>query len=163
MSNNLFYYSTNTYLSYYLSKTFYDNTFFVWCSPVFDPRGLEKNHPYSKIPQSSSPNAIYRQLKSDVETFDCHSSKVNENKAGLKRGAMIAWKDQVITDDELSIIQDTIDSAVITDFKPLLYIIPKSLVQPKVELVPVKERANPLSVEYRIRDLKLNEFEILEF
>lgn len=158
----LFYYSTNTYLSYFIAKTFYNGTFYVWCAPIFDPMSLDHLNPLRKIPPSSSPFKIYQDLKQDIVSGDLHSAKIEANKNGLKRAAIIARTNGIIDNDELSKINYIIDNASLTDFKPMLYLIPVSLVISRVEVVPVSERANPLSEEYRIVDLKESEFEIIQ-
>ena len=159
---SLFYYSTNTYLSYFISKNFYNGNFYVWCAPVFDPTSLDHLNPLRRIPSSSSPFKIYQDLKAEIATGDLHSSKIAANRSGLKKGALIAKNDGIIDNDELTKINYIIDNAILTDFKPMLYLIPLSLVASKVEVVPVTERANPLSEEYRIKDLKECEFEIIQ-
>ncbi|MDD3507415.1 MAG: hypothetical protein PHY27_03185 [Parabacteroides sp.] len=158
----LFYYSTNTYLSYFISKTFYNGTFYVWCAPVFDPLSLDHLNPLCRIPPSSSPFKIYQDLKQEVNNRDLHSAKIEANRNGLKKGAINALANGLIDNDELTRINYIIDKADLTDFKPMLYLIPVSLVATRVEVVSVSERANPLSEEYKIVDLKEYEFEIIQ-
>lgn len=157
---DLFLYSTNTYLSHIIAKNYYNGRFYVWCSPVFQPP-LDPLDKYHKIPRSSSPYDIYMDLKRDVESGDLHSAKIEANKLGLKKGALEAAKNQWIDENELARINYTIDNASLTDFKPILYIIPLSLVKEKLEAVPVSEMANPLSTEYRIKELLYHEFEMI--
>ena len=163
MKDNLFYYSTNTYLSHHISKTFYNETFYVWCSPVFDPDKLDALDPRKKIPGSSSPAKIYRDLKSDVEKGDAHSAKIESNKLGLKKGVAEALIKGVIDTEDVARINEMIDVAYIADFCPLLYIIPAHLVRVRIKKISVKEMAHPLGEEYILSDLKSNEFEIIQF
>lgn len=157
---NLFLYSTNTELSYRLSRDFYNGRFFVWCSPVFEPP-QDKLNKYNRIPPSSSPFHIYMDLKKAVESQDLHSDKIKNNKTGLKKGALISFENGVIDEQELVKINYIIDNASIQDFKPILYIIDRKSVEEKLEIVPVHEMANPLSCEYRIAELKESEFETI--
>lgn len=156
----LYLYSTNTLLSYRISKEFYKGRFYVWCAPVFetpkDPMNI-----YSKIPGSSSPFEIYKEYKRDVESNDLHSSKIESNRSGLKRGALAAYNKGWIDDVELNTINQMIDQADITMFKPILYIIQRSKVEKELIVVPVKEKANPLSVEYKIEELTEDKFEAI--
>lgn len=154
----LFLYSTNTELSYRLGKDYYNGTFFVWCSPVFEP-SADRLSPYHKIPRSSSPYDIYKELKADVESGDLHSAKIKENRAGLKKGALEYFKNDIIDEQELTRINYIIENALISDFKPILYIISYDLVKDRLKKVPVDKMANPLSCEYVIEDLKETEFE----
>lgn len=157
---NLFLYSTNTELSYRLAKEFYNGSFYVWCSPVFEP-SKDKLNKYSRIPPSSSPYHIYTELKRAVDSQDLHCDKIRNNKAGLKKGALTSFDKGVIDEQELAKINYIIDNASIQDFKPILYIIDRKIVENKLEIVPVEEMANPLSHEYRIAELKENEFETI--
>ena len=163
MSNaeNLLYYSTNTYLSFWLSKNFYKK-FFVWCSPVFDPSKLSEYHELKKIPPSSSPFYIYNLFHNDVSSGDLHSAKIQENKAGLIRGASLHLENKTISELEYARIMSIIEQALITEFRPLVYVIPKSKVKNRVKMVEVEKTANPLSIEYQIHDLKADEFDVIE-
>ena len=158
----MLYYSTNTYLSHFITKRFYNSKHFVWCSPVFDPTKLDEYDPYKRIPPSSSPCKIYNVFFEDVHGSDLHSSKIEGNKIGLKKGAGIHLGKGTISENEYARILTMIDSASINDFRPLLYLIPKDIVKHKVIEVPVEECANPLSVEYQIENLSSDEFEFIE-
>ncbi|KAA6346150.1 hypothetical protein EZS27_006320 [termite gut metagenome] len=159
--DNLLFYSTNTYIANNIASQFYSGMHYVWCSPVFDPKSLDAMNVWKNIPPSSSPYNIYWQLKQDVESKDMHSPKIEANKVGLKRGALEALKNKMIDDVEYSEIIYMIDTVDIDSFRPLLYLIPKSLVFSKIEEVPIEKRANPLGIEYRIKNLQNTEFEII--
>jgi hypothetical protein len=159
--NSLYLYSTNTKLANLLSKEYYRGIHYVWCSPVFDPSELSPLDPLYKIPPSSSPLDIYKTLKNDVYKKDHHSSKIDANKVGLKKGATFALQKGIIDNFELATITELIDLADFELFNPILYIIPISLVQNKLEEVPTVERANPFGKEYRIPNLKDGEFEVI--
>ena len=161
ITENILYYSTNTYLSYWLGKNFYKQ-FFVWCSPVFDPSKLSEYHELKKIPPSSSPFSIYNIFHNDVSSGDLHSAKIQENKAGLIRGASLHLERKTISEQEYARIMSIIDKALINDFHPLVYVIPKLKVQDKVKVVEVEKTANPLSIEFQIHDLQDDEFDVIE-
>ena len=163
MNGNLIYYSTNTFLSYFISENFYNSMHFVWCSPVFDPNVLDKLDIRRRIPPSSSPHTIFCALKKDIEMLDKHSSKILQNRIGLKQGAITNYGLGIIDEDELSKINYIIDQAEINEFRPLLYLIPEHIVNGRILRVPVDKSANPLSIEYQILDLRKNEFEIIEY
>ncbi len=158
---NLVYYSTNTYLSFWLCKRFYKN-YFVWCSPVFNPKTLAEYNEYSKIPPSSSPFNIYNTLHTDVSSGDLHSDKIKGNKSGLMKGASIQLSNGIITEQDYLRIVKIIESALLKDFRPLVYVIPRSKVDAKIVSVDVEDSANPLSIEYQIHDLKSSEFDVIE-
>jgi len=160
-NENILYYSTNTYLSHWISMTYY-KTFFVWCSPVFDPSKFGEYHKFKKIPPSSSPYNIYNIFHQDVSSSDLHSSKIKENKNGLIKGATFHLEKETITQQDYARILTIIDKATISDFRPLVYVIPKSKVENRIIDVEVESTANPLSIEYQIHDLKHDEFEVIE-
>lgn len=160
-SKKLLYYSTNTTLSFWLGQTFYKH-FFVWCSPVFDPATEGRYDVYSKIPPSSSPFSIYNTLHADVRSNDLHSSKIKENKSGLMKGASSYLQSGHISEIDYTRILLIIKNATIADFRPLVYIIPRLEIEDRVIEVEVDKTANPLSIEYQIRDLKRDEFEVIE-
>lgn len=163
MEKNLLFYSANSYLSHWLSDKFYGGVFYVWCSPVFNPGSLDSLNPLKVIPHSSSPHSIYKTFKDAVESNDNGCIKIRENRAGLKRGALCFYECELITIEEFERINKIIDTAVVTDFKPLLYIIPNGLEQNRLKIVPIEETASILSTEYRIEDLKKGEFDVISF
>ena len=159
---NLLYYSTNSKLAFLLAKNFFGDFHFVWCSPVFNPEALDEMHLWRHIPDSSSPKHIYEVLKRDSVKNDIHSSKIKENKEGLKKAASIKLREGVITGENYLRIIAIIDNAKFSDFSPVLYLIPLTKeIKNKIEEVPVNETANPLSTEFKIESLKGSEFETI--
>jgi hypothetical protein len=163
VAKSLLFYSTNSYLSYHINTTFYDDKHYVWCSPVFDPTRLDASDPRRRIPKSSSPLGIYRTYLEDVDSKDLHSDAIRRNKLGLKAGAAIKLKEEVIDGDEYQMIIDIVDASGIQDFAPVIYVIPEHLVASKIKRVSVSSQANPLSTEYIIENLAKGEFELLVF
>jgi len=160
---NLFYYSTNTYIAYNIANIYYNKTHFVWCSPIFNPARLGELDPWKNIPPSSSPFAIYNELKNAIQNDDTHNSKIRENKLGISNGANITLANGGIDANEHATILQMIEHSKLNHFRPLLFLINAEMVKDRIEQVPVAERANPLGIEYRIKDLKEYEFEIIEF
>jgi hypothetical protein len=163
VAKSLCFYSANTYLSHYINKTFYDDVHYLWCSPVFDPKRVEPNHPWFRIPKSSSPLEIYKSYQEDVNSGDLHSALISQNRQGLKNGATHKLQQDVIDADEYQMINEIVDAATIKDFAPLLYVIPEPLVAHRIKRVSVKLQANPLSTEYILEDLRDGEFELMVF
>ncbi len=159
---NILFYSINSKLAHYINETFYSRHF-VWCSPVFNNEKLDSLHHYKKIPPSSNPFTIFQRLKQDASSNDLHSKIIEQNKSGLKRGAIDMLNAKVIDPLDFARINKIIDLAPIDQFLPLIYLIPKSCVENRIKLVDVDQSANPLSIEYQIIDLKQNEFEVIDF
>ena len=163
MKRNLLFYSTNTKIAFFIAEQFYNSEHYVWCAPVYNPEKLEAYDFRKKIPVSSSPYKIYKNLLDDVNSNDKHSSKIEQNRVGLKKGAAIMFEKGIIDENDFARIVAIVDSAEINEFSPLLYLIPGNNVANKIKSVNVEDAANPLSIEYQIYDLKRDEFEIIEF
>lgn len=161
-SENLVYYSTNSYLAYFIAENFFGGKHYVWCSPIYDPSKLEELHKWKRIPVSSNPHKIYLSLLEDVESGDLHSDKIRNNINGLRRAAVQKLANGDIDDEEFVKINLMIDKATPDLFKPLLYIIPKDLVKTRINVVPITETAGILSEEFQIVDLATHEFEIIQ-
>ena len=93
--------------------------------------------------------------------MDRHPTKINEQKLSLSSLA-VQWREaKEITDEEAQEIIYMLDNSESALWKPLLYVIPKTLVTDRLKLVPVAKRAS-FGLEYVITDLKRIEFDILE-
>lgn len=154
-------YSTNTWLAYGISEQYYNGAHYVWCTPYFDPRLLESLEP--GVPPTSSPYEVYRSLYDEVQRGDRHSAKIKENKAGILRGASFKRQTGVITEQQERDIASIVELAESRDFKPLIYVIPYTLVAELLREVPIGEKAHPLSREYLIDALPRKYFDVLEF
>jgi hypothetical protein len=154
-------FSTNCWLAYKISEKYYSDIHYVWCTPDF----AEENSPKltAATPPTSTPKTIYENLGKEVEANDKHSGKIKELKLGLLKGAQINRTNGLISAEQEADIIYIVGNAEISDFRPLLYIIPYEMVKDLLEEVPVGERAHPLSVEYRIEKLPGNLFNVIEF
>ena len=159
MPNPLILYSTNTRLAYLISKRYYGNLHYVWCTPYFDSQSISA-HDYT-VPPTASPSEIYHSLYQEVIRDDRHSAEIRENKDGLRKGVIAKREAGIITEGQRQEIETILNRTGIQDFKPLLYVIPFNLVADLVDEVPVDERAHPLSVEYIIRELPRHLFDVI--
>ena len=154
-------YSANSWLAYKIAQLYYGGEHYVWCTPCFSSNSVPASD-YT-VPPSSSPSEIYNELLEDTIRGDRHSLKITVNKAGILRGAHCKEKQQVITKSEKAEIFAAVDRAETADFRPLIYVIPFTKVAKSLELVPVTERAHPLSIEYLIKRLPRKYFDVIEF
>jgi hypothetical protein len=159
MREPLVLYSTNTWVAYAVAERFYGGVHFAWCSPVYDG-GTAAAH--VNIPPSSSPAEIYRRLAREVERGERHSDVVARNRKGVLGGADAKLRDGVITAEEHREIVEMLDGVGVEDFRPVLYVIPYDRVRDSVRGVSVPERAHPLSVEYRVEELRRDCFDMIE-
>ena len=158
---DLLLYSTNTYLKYLIHQKYASDTHYVWCSAVFDTRYASPLTTLSRVPPSSNPIEIYRDLHESVTRGDNHSAKVVEQRMSLRRRALAWHKAGSITDSEKQEIIWLAKNSPLIDFRPLIYVIPWQPIVTRAQLVPPNKRAG-LGPEYIISDLTGDEFHIIE-
>lgn len=163
--NNKLFYSVNSYLAWFISKKYYQDTHFVWCAPIFDPTKLDDNDPLKCIHESSSPKHIYDVFKNEVKAANISGSKkIQENINGLLNGVNLKLQHKLLSPAEAAIITSVINGAPVEHFRPRLYLIPfTDEIRARLVTVPVGATANPLSTEYQLHDLSGAEFEIIEY
>lgn len=161
MTQPILYYSTNTWLSYSIAQRYYGATHYVWCSPHIAPssRGSLDSH----VPPTANPIEVFKVLYNEVHNGDRHSPKIRENKVGILRGASSKRLNGAIGERQEREIASVVERAELRDFRPLLYIIPSSLVTDRICEVPIEERAAPLSLEFLIPELPRDCFDVIEF
>ena len=153
-------YSTNTWIAYMIAQRYYGGIHYVWCTPYFDPRQLGREN---AVPPTSSPLEMYRTLFEETSRGDRHSSKIAENRVGILHGASEKHAAKIITEVQKDEIAAVMKVALPTDFRPLLYVIPVSMVADTVREPPVEDKAHPLSAEYIIGELPRDCFDVIEF
>jgi hypothetical protein len=160
MAEPLVLYSTNTWLAYMISQRYYGCEHYVWCTPYFDPsRSGDRD---SAVPPSSSPFELYRSLASDVARRDHHSKKVEENRAGILRGANAKRQAGIIDEKHEKEIVSIVALADWADFRPLIYVIPYTVVSDRIREPPPEDKAHPLSAEYIVDRLPRDCFDVIE-
>lgn len=127
--------------------------------PVFDGKTAAI---HINIPPTSSPAGIYRQLWEETSRGELHSSAIPRIQKGVRDGADAKLAAGVIDATRHGEILEMIDRAAGREFRPVLYIIPFDRVEALVEDVPVRDRAHPLSVEFKITNLPRGHFDLIE-
>lgn len=154
-------YSTNVFLKLLLQERFRGNLHYAWCSESFDSSALPRYSLSSQVAPSSNPADIYRELKLAVQRKDQHSHKITEQKLSLKNLA-ITWEaaGEINVEAKEEIVY-LVDHASFDDWRPLLYIIPRTLVASRMRVVPPDRRAS-FGPEYIVEDLQRFEFDTIE-
>lgn len=145
-------YSTNTELAYRIAKEYYNNTFYVWCTDAFDAL-LQ--------PGTSNPRTLCSRYLDQIIKNDRHATEIKQNKAGILKGAAEKLKQEIITEEQYKEISVRVAYADMTAFYPVIFLIDKRAVKSRLEIVEPKDAASNNSVEYIIKDLDWNEFEII--
>jgi hypothetical protein len=154
-------YSTNVFLKFLIQQKFRNDEHYVWCSESFDATTGARYSAGSMIAPSSNPAEIYRQLKLDIQNHDRHSYKINAQRASLTSLA-IDWETSgAISSDIKAEIVFMVTNATFDDWRPLLYIIPRNLVETRLKAVPIHKRAS-FGDEFIVEDLRRDEFDVIE-
>ena len=128
---------------------------YVWCTTFFNDK---------KQPVTSNPQSICKRFLEQVISGDRHAKEIDDNKAGILRGAQAKLDAGVIDNAQYDEICKLVNLANYEDFFPVLYIIDAKKVGIKRCVdVDTKDRASDTSVEYRIFDLSEGEFVLLDF
>lgn len=153
-------YSTNAWITWHIKHTWNNDSHYVWCSEYFDPSAYGRDHAASLIPVSSSPAAIYERLQEDVATRDNHSDLIERIRAAMLKAAT-DWRGSGSIDEKsYQEIVELLMRADIGAFRPVIYVIPRELIDSRVVEVDMKRRAGA-GPEHLIEDLKGAEFDFI--
>lgn len=148
-------YSQATEISYKINQKYYNDTHYVWCA----------EEPLSGYLQAGTSDPMERcnRILTAIYSGDCHEHLIEENKKGIRLGALLKKKEGIITEEQEEEIIALLRSAELSDFSPVLYIIPFELVKDNLEIAPDSQKASSTSVEYIIRNLKHYQFDVIHF
>lgn len=148
-------YSQATEISYKINQKYYNDVHYVWCA----------EEPLGDYLQAGTSDPIERcnRILTAIYSGDCHEHLIDENKKGIRLGALVKKKAGIITKEQEEEIIALLRSAELSDFSPVLYIIPFDRVKDILEVAPDSEKASLTSVEYIIRNLKRCQFDIIHF
>lgn len=76
--NDFLLYSTGTALAYKIAKEYYNNEHYVWCTEAFDA---------ALQPGTSNPRTLCSRYLEQILKNDRHATEINNNKAGILKGA----------------------------------------------------------------------------
>lgn len=157
MTKPLILYSAVSRLAYAIAQRYYGAHHYVWCAPcaVPDQFGLAN-------PPSSDPLAIYWRFYEDIKGGDHHSTQIEANRRGLIRGASVKQSAGVIDEDTRKRIEAGVAQAPLSDFLPLLLVMPYSVVGAIAKPADVTNRARATSEEDIIEALPRSCFDVLE-
>jgi hypothetical protein len=152
-------YSTVTKLAFNIARRYYNDVHYVWCSPVFD--GSQVSDLELTVPPTSSPYEIYAALKQEVARGERHSQKIQENRAGILRGATAKRQKGIISEEQEQEIVAIVEEAEGIHYQPLILVIPFAGVKSLMTPVPIRQRASVLSMESTILELPRSQFDVI--
>lgn len=145
---------------HYVCTHFFPN-YYVWCSPVFDGDAVGRYTRGAGQPPSSDPATIYRSLHTAVSKRDEHNGDVERQRKKLAAVALDLSTQGAISVEDAQEAVTYVQNAHISDWKPMIYVIPYTSVKGRVLSVPRGHRASG-APEYVISDLREGEFEAIE-
>ena len=147
------FYSTQTQLAYFISKAYFGGKFYVHVAEEFAPQ---------TNPGSSSPASLYQHFKDIAERDDRGDPQMRRIKQRLKEVALEKRQAKELSTAEYRALTWEIENAAPRQFAPVLYLIPKSEIKGKqLGRLPPELCANPHSIEYTIKNLLENQFEVM--
>jgi hypothetical protein len=144
-----------------IQERFRGDRHYVWCSEQCDATTVSPYSIASLVPPTSNPRDIYKDLQEAVKRKDTHNDKIVRTRA-----MYIAMSDEWLTNGEMTASDrdDLIHMVTNADFslwRPILYIILRTPVEARLQVVPPHKRASH-GPEYIIDDLTRSEFELVE-
>ncbi|TXG94651.1 MAG: hypothetical protein E6R09_16975 [Rhodocyclaceae bacterium] len=155
-------FSTNPLIKLLIQERYRKDIHYVWCSESFDSSKQPGYSLASLVAPSSNPISIYRELRDGYRKGEKHSDKIRQTKTTLKALAVDWHSKGEISDqdkEEIILLADDPDMAY---WRPLVYVIPRNIVEAKLKLVHLGKRAS-FGLEFVIEELQRNEFDIIEF
>lgn len=152
-------YSTVTKLAFNIARRYYHDIHYVWCAPIFD--ASKESDVDFIVPPTSSPYEIYRDFQKHVNRAEGHSHMIEENKAGILRGATAKRRAGIITPEQEQDIIATAEDAQHIWYEPLILVVPFAKVKKLISIPPVTMRASALSAEVIIPELPRRLFDVI--
>lgn len=145
-------YSTITELAYNIAVRYYNDVHFVWCTTAFDS---------ITQPGTSNPKTLCCRYIEQIYRHDRHAFEVNNNKAGILRGATNKLNNNIITQSQYDEICMRVKMAEPNMFIPIVLLINLNKVRNKCIPARQDESASIYSVEYKIESLYRDEFQAI--
>ena len=155
LKDNPFLFSVGSFFSYKIDRRYYGNVHYVWCTTSFDNK---------KQPITSNPQSICKRFLEQIISGDRHTSEIDNNKAGILRGAQAKLESGIINENQYQEICQLVNIADYEDFFPVLYVIDARRVgYERCKEVERNKKASDTSIEYIIFDLREGEYELINF
>jgi hypothetical protein len=156
-------YSTNPWIAWDVSSRYREGQHVIWCSEFYDPRTASFGSASAAIAPNSSPAGIYGALKTDCENEERNSSLIRQYRKTFTRLAAVWLASGEITQEISDEIVTTVRAPSWRIWRPVLYIIPRQVLDTSSRVVPVEARnRSGYGPEWRIFDLMPNEFDVIE-
>lgn len=156
-------YSTNPWIAHDIAIKYRGGVHFAWVSEHFDAANAPPGTAAAAIAPSSNPKLIYSTLRLDVLGEDTHSSLIKNYRKTFKRLSASWLADKSISAEQKKEIDATVNSRSWKIWRPIVYLIPTSLIIPanRIKSVQHQQRA-AYGPEMQIVDLVGHEFDIIE-
>jgi len=156
------FYSTNPWFATEIASRYRGGLHFSWICECFDSSRAASGSAAALIAPSSNPKRIYETLYEDCKNEDRHSALIAGYKKTFRRLAKIWAGDRSISGEHYEEIVATVNSPSWRIWRPVLYVIPRSLIEPsRIQSVRFPNRA-AYGPELQIADLRADEFDVIE-
>lgn len=157
------YYSVNPWYSTEMAAKYRAGLHFAWVSDYFD---TEREAPAGSsghmIAPSSNPRKIYEDLLHEYRAQEEHARVIRDHRKTFRRLAKQWFADGSLTKFQHDEIIASVNAASWRIWKPVLYVIPKTSIDPR-RVVEVRRRDRAgYGPERQIVDLRSDEFDILD-
>jgi Glycosyl transferases group 1 len=147
------FFSTTTHLAHMISKIYYSDLHYIWCTPSFNP--VRTN------PQSANPYEIYKNYLDEVNN-GYMGPTITKHKVGLINGVSVNRQKGIISLNQEQEILEIIYAAEIKHFKPIIYVIAASKVNSAIKAVPQSKKSDLFSQEFLLEQLNGSNFDIID-
>jgi len=155
-------YSTNPWFATDIALRYRRGVHFAWVCEYFDSEEAPAGSAAALIAPSSNPRRIYNQLREDCEKEDKHSSLIAGYKRTFSKLAKGWFGDASLNRDQYDEIMATVRAPSWKIWRPVLYVIPRSEINPsRLKSVKIGARA-AYGPELQIADLQPHEFDKIE-
>lgn len=159
---SLLLYSTNPWITLEIGRAYRHGKYSVWCSEHYNPAQALGCSADALVAPSSSPKGIYDRLSSDCHNEDRHSALIKGYRKTFRQLAKRWLQDVSITQIQQNEIIATMRSHSWNIWRPVLFLIPRENIEPsRILSVDIKERA-AYGPEFKICDLHISEFDVME-
>ncbi len=155
-------YSTNPFLKHYIQTKYRGDRHWVWCSEQFDTTKLAAYGAAAGNAPSSDPCDLYKRFSADVTRADAHSSLIESQRQAMLKHATRWHKAGEIDSATKAEIAYQARNSPVPLWRPLIYVIPRALVESRLVPVPAPKRAG-LGGEWMLEETLLgHEFDPIE-
>lgn len=154
-------YSVNPKIKLQIQQHFFEDVHYVWCAAHWDGTAQAKYSTAATIGMTSNPQDLYIEWRKHVARADSHFQKPRDIRDFYVTHGLKCVGEKTMSQETYDELVYFLDNTTSDDWAPLLYLIPWSVVESRVQNVQPAKRSSR-AMEYIIADLAPDEFDIVE-